>query len=98
MERILKREDGTSPEHGNPVGRVWARILWPRPWTIKACQKTSDARAVLVSCADSGDIGPGIGASAQRRQKYDQVSPPRFPSAVAFAQTDRSCHDLAATA
>src|SRR6267378_1747785 len=49
-------------------------------------------------CADSGDIGPGVGTSAQRRQKYDQVSPARFPSAVAFTQTDRSCHDLAATA
>lgn len=35
-----------------------------------------DARAIPVSGADSGDIGPSIGASAERRQEHDKVSPP----------------------
>jgi len=69
-----------------------------RAWTIKAWPKTCDACAISVCSADSGDVGFGICPSAQRRQEHDKVSPPCFPSAVAFAQADRSCDDLAATA
>ena len=65
------------------------------PGKIKVCAKAGDACAILVGCANSRDIRPGIGASAQCRQEHDKVSPSCFPSAVAFAQTDRSHHDLA---
>lgn len=50
--------------------QIRSRFCRGRPRKIKVRRKASDACAIPVGGADSGDIGPGSGASAQRRQKH----------------------------
>src|SRR5258708_9636242 len=77
---------------------MWRGFAGHGPWMVKARPRTGEAFANPRGAADPGVIGPGVGASAERRQKHDDASPPGLPSAVTSAQADRSCHDLAATA
>jgi DNA-binding transcriptional LysR family regulator len=57
-----------------------------------------DAGPVPVSCSDLGNVGLGGCASAERREEHDKIPSAWLPSAITFAQADRSRNDLAETA
>ena len=96
--RLDFRPSGTLDVLEQLVRSIRTRFCRKCHWKIKAWPQTGDACAILVGLRDPGNFGLGNSPSAERCQEHDQVAPARLPSIVTSPQTDRSSHDLVATA